>query len=243
MTNLAFRKFLILVLITVCLFGCDQALDVSNDIIGDSPDLDSPGTLPTSEEVPVGTEEELSDPVNQTPGTEESSDDIEELLATIEVLGTEIEKLDTGLADDDNDQTVVDTGLADDDDDQTVVDTGLADDDDDDQTVVDTGLADDDDDMDEPEGLNIGDEVVAQNTMGGDLNGLLVREKAGVQNMRIGGVFDGATGTITDGPEYEDNYTWWKVRWNSSNSVVCDKNPCEGWSVEFFRGSRLLAER
>lgn len=214
MKNLVFWNFLIFVLITVCLFGCDQARNVTDDIIRDSPDLDSPRALDTSEEVPVVTDGKPSDPVNQTPGTEESSNDIAELLATIEDLSTEIEEIKAGPADDDGGEI-----------------------------TTNTDPADDEDDMDEPEGLNIGDEVVAQNTVGGGLNGLLVRENAGVENTRIGGVFDGATGTITDGPEYEDNYTWWKVRWDSSDSVVCDKNPCEGWSVEFFRGSRLLTER
>ena len=231
MRNIAFWKFLILVLITVCLFGCDQARNVSNDIIGDSPGLDTPGTSDTSEGVSIVTEEKPSKPADETPVQEESSDGIDELLKTIEALGTEIEEINASRVDYGND-----------DDDEISTDTGRADDDDD-EISTDTGRADDDDDMDEPEGLNIGDEVVAQNTMGGDLNGLLVRKNAGVNNTRIGGVFDGATGTITDGPEYKDSYTWWKVRWDLSASVICDENPCEGWSVEFFRGSRIIAER
>ena len=92
-------------------------------------------------------------------------------------------------------------------------------------------------------GLAIGDSIFVQNTVGGGLNGLRVRSGAGTGFSQIGGVWDGATGTITDGPRAANGYTWWKVRWNASNKVRCDENPCEGWSVEFFNGIRLISKR
>ena len=91
-------------------------------------------------------------------------------------------------------------------------------------------------------GLRVGDAVFAQNTVGGGLNGLRVRRGAGTGFDQIGGVWDGATGTITNGPRTANGYTWWKVRWNASNKVACDENPCEGWSVEFFNGDRIIAK-
>ena len=42
----------------------------------------------------------------------------------------------------------------------------------------------------------------------------------------------GQTGTITDGPQNNDGYTWWKIDWDLENK--------EGWSVEVFQGSQLL---
>ena len=95
----------------------------------------------------------------------------------------------------------------------------------------------------QPPGLAIGDSIFVQNTVGGGLNGLRVRNGAGTGFSQIGGVWDGATGTITDGPRAANGYTWWKVRWNASNKVRCDENPCEGWSVEFFNGIRLISKR
>ena len=94
-----------------------------------------------------------------------------------------------------------------------------------------------------PRGLDIGDSVFAQNTVGGGFNGLRVRSGAGTGFDIIGGVWDDATGTITDGPETANGYTWWKVRWNRSNKVACDVNPCEGWSVEIFNGTRVIAKQ
>ena len=93
-----------------------------------------------------------------------------------------------------------------------------------------------------PRGLSRGDSIVVQNSKGGGLNGLIVRSGAGTGFKHIISVFDGATGTITDGPESANGYTWWKVRWDRSDQVFCDVNPCVGWAIEFFRGTRVIAE-
>ena len=95
----------------------------------------------------------------------------------------------------------------------------------------------------EAPGLRVGDSVFAQNTVGGGFNGLRVRSGAGTGFDIIGGVWDDATGTITDGPGTANGYTWWKVRWNLSNKIACDVNPCEGWSVEIFNGARIIAKQ
>ena len=93
-----------------------------------------------------------------------------------------------------------------------------------------------------PPGLGMGDSIVVQNASGGGLNGLIVRAGAGTGFAHIISVFNGATGTITDGPESANGYTWWKVRWDRSDQVFCDVNPCVGWVFEFFRGTRVIAE-
>ena len=93
-----------------------------------------------------------------------------------------------------------------------------------------------------PPGLGIGDSVFAQNTVGGGFNGLRVRSGAGTGFDILGGVWNDARGTITGGPRTANGFTWWKVRWNVSNKVACDVNPCEGWSVEFFNGARMIAK-
>ena len=43
---------------------------------------------------------------------------------------------------------------------------------------------------------------------------------------------NGVTGTITDGPEEEDGFRWWKIEWDASG--------LEGWSVEADRGQILF---
>lgn len=93
-----------------------------------------------------------------------------------------------------------------------------------------------------PPGLGVGDSIVVQNASGGGLNGLIVRSGAGTGFAHIISVFNGATGTITDGPEDNNGYTWWKVRWDRSDQVFCDVNPCVGWVIEFFRGTRVIAK-
>ena len=91
-------------------------------------------------------------------------------------------------------------------------------------------------------GLQVGDSIIVQNSRGGGLNGLVVRSGPGVGFKHIISVFDGATGTITDGPEDNNGYTWWKVRWDRSDQVFCDVNPCVGWAIEFFQGTRVIAK-
>ena len=83
------------------------------------------------------------------------------------------------------------------------------------------------------EGLADGVAVIVRNT--GDI-GLNIRSAAQVRNQnpdnRIGKVYDGATGTITDGPQSNGIFTWWYIDW--------DGESIEGWCVEAFGGSQLL---
>ena len=92
------------------------------------------------------------------------------------------------------------------------------------------------------EGLDDGVEIIVQNTRTGGLN---IRSNPWVSNAnpdnRIGRVYDGATGKITDGPvprdgtKDKDGYIWWKIDWDREN--------IEGWSVEAVGGSQLLFPR
>ena len=82
-------------------------------------------------------------------------------------------------------------------------------------------------------GLDDGVEIIVQNT--GNI-GLNIRSNPWVaDNNKIGNVRDGATGTITDGPERNGGFKWWKIDWD-------DRHP-EGWSVEADGGSQLLFPR
>ena len=78
------------------------------------------------------------------------------------------------------------------------------------------------------EGLADGVAVIVRNTEGLGLN---IRSHPRVDNNTIGQVHDGATGTITDGPQRNGGFTWWKIDWARAN---------EGWSVAAFGGSQLL---
>ena len=79
------------------------------------------------------------------------------------------------------------------------------------------------------EGLDDGVAVIVRNT--GDL-GLNIRSQPRVNdNNKIGQVHDGATGTITDGPQINGDFTWWKIDWDRAR---------EGWSVAVIGGSQLL---
>ena len=89
--------------------------------------------------------------------------------------------------------------------------------------------------------FRVGDAVIVQNASG-RLNGLIVRSGAGTSFTHTISVFNGATGTITDGPQRANGYTWWKVDWDRSNQVFCDVNPCVGWVFEFFQGTRVIAK-
>ena len=90
--------------------------------------------------------------------------------------------------------------------------------------------------------LRVGDAIIVQNTL--DI-GLNIRGGAGTAWNSKGRAFDGATGTITGGPVSKNGYTWWKVRWNASNSVVWTNRPAsdQGWSIEFLpeEGVSLIA--
>ena len=82
------------------------------------------------------------------------------------------------------------------------------------------------------EGLGDDVAVIVQNTEGQALN---IRSNPWVDNNnnnKIGSVHDGATGTITDGPQRNGGFIWWKIDWDRENK--------QGWSVEAFEGSQLL---
>ena len=87
MKNLVFWNFLILVLIIVCLFGCDPALNVTDDIIaGDPSGLDPLNPSITGEDTPTETEKVPSvpdkkppEPTGQRPQQEDPLGNIEDL--------------------------------------------------------------------------------------------------------------------------------------------------------------------
>ena len=254
MRTIAFWKFLILVLITVCLFGCDQARNISDDIIRDSPDLDSPDTSEADEDVPIVPVVEPFGPVNQTPGTEESSDDIGELLATIETLGTEIKELEAGSGDggrdDGHPQNDDDNG-----DDMSTADPNgdsddMSNDNGDDMSTADPNgdvmtTLEGEETLDEYQRAALqkfskDDRVVVINTL--DL-GLRIR---GTPNgTRIGGMFNGETGTIISDPRIANKYVWFEIEWDrpvkNPNSGCGDRDVCIGWSVAVIRdGTKVL---
>ena len=76
------------------------------------------------------------------------------------------------------------------------------------------------------------DAVIIQNTLNLGLN---IRSGVGTDHPKIGRVFDGATGTITDGPRTADGYKWWEVDW--------DNNAPTGWSVEAIDEDLLILRR
>ena len=86
------------------------------------------------------------------------------------------------------------------------------------------------------EGLAEGVPVIVYDT--GTI-GLNIRKNPWVSNVnpdnRIGKLYDGSKGTITDGPQRNGGWTWWKIDWDLENK--------EGWSVEAFGGSQLLFPR
>ena len=102
MKNLVFWNFLILVLIIVCLFGCDTARNMTDDIIaGDPSGLDPLNPSITDEDTPTITEEEPSitvekppEPTDQKPQQEDSLDDIEDLQGAIGELIGEIRSIE-----------------------------------------------------------------------------------------------------------------------------------------------------
>ena len=89
--------------------------------------------------------------------------------------------------------------------------------------------------------LDIGDEVIVQNIVDGNIRGLRIRTGPGLNSKILGRVHDNATGIVIDGSVNADNYTWWKVRWNPGN-LDCEENPCVGWSAEFVNNAFILVE-
>ena len=77
-----------------------------------------------------------------------------------------------------------------------------------------------------------GSRVFVQNTGG---IGLKIRFPAGLDQDRIGGMFDGETGTITAHPQISDNLAWFFIEWDppvkNPKSGCGDRDVCMGWSV------------
>ena len=78
-------------------------------------------------------------------------------------------------------------------------------------------------------GLREGVSVITQLRAGFTLN---VRKRPGINEELEEIVGNGVTGIITDGPQSEDGYRWWRVKW--------DRSRVEGWSVEEDRGQILF---
>ena len=83
-------------------------------------------------------------------------------------------------------------------------------------------------------GFDEGVSIIIQNVPLGGLP-LNLRSNPWMGNNDIGDLWDGATGIITDGPEENDGFTWWKIDW--------DQVDIEAWSVEAFGGDQLLFRR
>ena len=75
-----------------------------------------------------------------------------------------------------------------------------------------------------------GDAVIVQDLRVGVT--LKIRTGPGKKNKKIQDIGNGVTGTITDGPQQNDSFTWWKVKWDASG--------LEGWSVEADGGQVLF---
>ena len=88
-----------------------------------------------------------------------------------------------------------------------------------------------------------GDAIIVQNTSPSALN---IRGGPGVGWGEKGQASDGATGIIIDGPQQaKKGYTWWKVKWDSSNKVQWTHQTANnvGWSVEAMDGTEYLVSR
>lgn len=102
MKNLVFWNSLILVLIIVCLFGCDPARNVTDDIIaGDPSGLNPLDPSITGEDTPTRTDEEPSltvekppEPTDQKPRQEDPLGDIDDLQGAIGELIGEIRSIE-----------------------------------------------------------------------------------------------------------------------------------------------------
>lgn len=103
---------------------------------------------------------------------------------------------------------------------------------------------------DPPEGLAIGDRVIVQNAVSADgrTSGVRIRDTPEIDpnNHRDNWLFNGATGTVIGGPVEADDFTWWEIRWDAGqreDEIICNDDPCIGWSAEIINGSVILAER
>lgn len=84
------------------------------------------------------------------------------------------------------------------------------------------------------------DKVTVKNTLN---IGLRIRNAP--DGTRIGGMFDGETGTIISDPEIANGYVWFEIEWDrpvkNPNSGCGDRDVCVGWSVAVIRdGTEVL---
>lgn len=175
------------------------------------------------------------DPVIQDSVTPEQQIDDEQDSQLIGALADRIEELEGELANErseDSDQEV-----------QAPVTRDERTDDSDEDDVVVT-------EPDPPEGLAIGDRVIVQNAISrdGTVRGVRIRDTPEIapDNHRDNWLFNGATGTVIGGPVEADDFTWWEIRWDAGQAeeeIICNDNPCIGWSAEIINGSVILAER
>ena len=105
--------------------------------------------------------------------------------------------------------------------------------------------------------LRVGDKVVVQNVdkilEDGKPHGLHTRGEPKLGEEFIWGhVFDGAIGTIFDGPIDDGTYTWWRILWNLDDPNVtwvpnvedkCKNEQCFVWSVESTEGEAVLMKK
>ena len=78
--------------------------------------------------------------------------------------------------------------------------------------------------------LNVGEKVEVYGTQ--PKSTLNVRNTWGTSSGVIGEKYWGSTGTIIDGPQYADGYTWWKVQWDNNENVSDSYyKPNAGWSA------------
>ena len=83
----------------------------------------------------------------------------------------------------------------------------------------------------QPEPIGKNDRIIVINTLN---DGLRIRDAPG--GIRIGGMFDGETGTIISDPKMADGLVWFKIEWDrpvkDHRSGCGDRDVCVGWSVE-----------
>ena len=182
----------------------------------------------------------LVDPIIQDAETPEQQIDDEQTNQLVGALTDRIEELEMELEDERSEdsnqevQTPITRAERTDDPDE--------DDSDEDEIVV--------TEPDPPEGLAIGDRVITQNTISDDgrTRGVRIRDTPEIapDNHRDNWLFNGATGTVIGGPVEADNFTWWEIRWDAGqgeDKIICNDDPCIGWSAEIINGSVILAER
>lgn len=94
--------------------------------------------------------------------------------------------------------------------------------------------------------LGPGSKVIVQNTP--EDHGLHMRDPAGLhlgEANIIGHMFNGATGTILDGPEIVSDLYWFEIKWNDIGGLgrceINNREPYVGWSAAVSeKDTRLL---